>query len=272
MKNRATAFLSSFFIGIGFLGSSAAIAGPTDSVPDFKNQVGQLRWWSPRVSSQLADALSNELSAAGGLTVVERQNTKAVLSEQEMAELGIVKKDGRAATSGQMTGAQYVILGRISGFENNVETKQSGGGMRFMGFGGSKNVAESKAYVSLDLRIVDTTTGEVVGFKTVEGRATNTAKVKGSGGSLAPLAGLVGGLTGASGAGAYGLAAAGTLSFNESSSETKKTPAAKAVRAALIAASDYVSCVLVRQDQCLDNYARSDARRRQNTLDVLEMD
>ena len=176
MKNRATAFLSSFFIGIGFLGSSAAIAGPTVSVPDFKNQVGQLRWWSPRVSSQLADALSNELSAAGGLTVVERQNTKAVLSEQEMAELGIVKKDGRAATSGQMTGAQYVILGRISGFENNVETKQSGSGMKFMGFGGSKTVAESKAYVSLDLRIVDTTTGEVVGFKTVEGRATNTAK------------------------------------------------------------------------------------------------
>ena len=141
-----------------------------------------------------------------------------------------------------------------------------------MGFGGSKTVAESKAYVSLDLRIVDTTTGEVVGFKTVEGRATNTAKVKGSGGSLAPLAGLVGGLTGASGAGAYGLAAAGTLSFNESSSESKKTPAANSVRSALIAFLGYEYCILVRQDQCLDNYARSDARCRQNTLDVLKMD
>ena len=272
MKGRTAAILSSYLIWAGLIGSSAAIARPTVSVPDFKNQVGQLRWWSPRVSSQLADALSNELSAAGGLTVVERQNTKVVLSEQEMAELGIVKQDGRAAKSGQMTGAQYVILGRISGFENNVETKQSGGGMRFMGFGGSKVVAESKAYISLDLRIVDTTTGEVVGYKTVEGRATDTSKVKGSDGSLAPLAGLVGGLTGASGAGAYGLAAAGTLSFSESSSETKKTPAAKAVRAALIAASDYVSCVLVKKDQCLDEYAKSDARRRQNTLDVLEMD
>ena len=91
MKGRATAFLSSCFVGMGLLVTSAVIAGPTVSVPDFKNQVGQLRWWSPRVSSQLADALSNELSAAGGLTVVERQNTKAVLSEQELAELGIVK-------------------------------------------------------------------------------------------------------------------------------------------------------------------------------------
>ncbi|WP_413430149.1 CsgG/HfaB family protein [Synechococcus sp. Cu2B8-bc1011] len=270
MKERTAAIFPSFFIGLAFVGSFASIAGPTVSVPDFKNEVGQLAWWSPRVSRQLADALSNELSAAGGLTVVERQNVKAVLSEQEMAELGIVRKNDRAAKSGQMTGSQYVILGRVSGYENNVETKQSGSGMRFLGFGGSKDVAETKAYVSLDLRIVDTTTGEVVGYKTVEGRAKNTAKVKGSGGSLAPLAGLVGGLTGAGGA--YGLAAAGTFGFNESSSETKKTPASKAVRAALIAASDYVSCVLVRKDQCLDDYARGDVQRRQNTLDVLEMD
>ena len=42
--------------------------------------------------------------------------------------------------------------------------------------------------------------------------------------------------------------------------------------ARLIAASDYVSCLLVRKDQCLDGYARGDAQRRQNTLDVLEMD
>ncbi|MEJ6657452.1 MAG: CsgG/HfaB family protein, partial [Synechococcus sp. ChSW.bin.154] len=233
MKASKAAIFPSFFIGLAFVGSFASIAGPTVSVPDFKNEVGRLAWWSPRVSRQLADVLSNELSAAGGLTVVERQNVKALLSEQEMAELGIVKNNNRAAKSGQMTGSQYVILGRVSGYENNVETKQSGSGMGFMGFGGSKTVAETKAYVSLDLRVVDTTTGEVVGFKTVEGRAKNTAKVKGSGGSLAPLAGLVGGLTGASGAGAYGLAAAGTLSFSESSSETKKTPASKAVRAAL---------------------------------------
>ncbi len=163
-------------------------------------------------------------------------------------------------------------VSQVSDFENNVKTQQSGSGMRFLGFGGSKNVAENKSYVSLDLRVVDTTTGEVVGFTTVEGRSANTAKIKGSGGSLLPLAGLIGGLTGASGLAAYGLATAGTLSFNESSSETKNVPAVKAVRAALIAASDYVACVLVRKDQCLVGYAKSNSRRRQNTLDVLEMD
>lgn len=240
-------------------------------MPDFKDGVG-FPWWNPRVSRQLADALANELNAAGGLSVVERQNIKAVLSEQELAELGIVRKDSKAAQSGKMVGAQYIILGRISGFQNNVETKKSGGGMNFLGFGGSKTVAESKTYVSMDLRIVDSSTGEVVGSRTVEGRATNTAKVKGSGGSLAPLAGLVGGLTGASGGAAYGLAAAGTFNYSESSSETSTTPQAKAIRAALIAGSNYVSCVLVKRDSCVENYDREEKVRRSNTLDVLQLE
>lgn len=246
-------------------------AAPTVSVPDFKDGVG-FPWWNPRVSRQLADALANELNAAGGLSVVERQNLKAVLSEQELAELGIVRKDSKAAQSGKMVGAQYIILGRITGYQNNVETKKSGGGMNFLGFGGSKTVAESKTYVSMDLRIVDSSSGEVVGSRTVEGRATDTAKVKGSGGSLAPLAGLVGGLTGASGAAAYGLAAAGTFNYSESSSETTTTPQAKAIRAALIAGSDYVSCVLARQDACMDDYGRKDRIRRSNTLEVLQLE
>ena len=250
----------------------SAWAGPTVSVPDFKNQVGRLSWWSPRVSRQLADALSNELALAGGLTVVERQNLKAVLSEQELAELGIVRNDGNAARSRQMRGAQYLIMGRVSGYEDGVETKQSGSGMRFMGFGGSKTVSESKAYVSIDLRVVDSSTGEVVGARTVEGRATSTAKQKGSGGSLAPLAGLVGGATGARGAGAYGLAAAGTFNYEESSSESNRTPAAKAIRAALIDGADYVNCLLVIRDGCLASYQQQEAIRRSNTRDVLQLD
>ncbi|WP_225322952.1 CsgG/HfaB family protein [Synechococcus sp. RSCCF101] len=249
-----------------------ALASPSVSVPDFKNEVGSLVWWSPRVSRQLADALSNELTNAGGLRVVERQNLKEVLSEQELAELGIVRPDGAAAQSGQMTGAQYIILGRINGYEEGVEQKQSGSGLRFLGFGGSKTVSEAKAYVSMDLRVVDASTGEVVGARTVEGRATSTAKEKDSGGSLLPLAGLVGGLTRASGTGAYALGAAATFSYEESSSEANRTPAAKAIRAALIDGADYVNCLLVLQDGCLTAYQQQDAIRRARTRDVLQLE
>ena len=69
---------------------------PTVSVPEFKNTVTQPTWWwQGSVAQDLAAALANELSATGDLQVVERSNLKQVLSEQELAELGIVK---RAAT------------------------------------------------------------------------------------------------------------------------------------------------------------------------------
>jgi curli biogenesis system outer membrane secretion channel CsgG len=49
------------------------------------------------VATNLAHALANELQATGELQVVERQNVGAVLSEQEMAELGLVRKGSNAA-------------------------------------------------------------------------------------------------------------------------------------------------------------------------------
>jgi len=144
-------------------------------MPDFKNQVSSLVWWSPRASRQLADTLANELSNSGGVTVVERQNLKAVLSEQELAELGIVRSDVAAAQRGQVTGAQC-ITSVAQRLRRGGRSEAIGGGMRFLGSGGSKTVSEAKTYASMDLRVVD----------------ASTAKQKEPGGSLLPLAALVG--------------------------------------------------------------------------------
>ena len=81
-----------------------AFASPTVSVPDFKDKSGNLPWWSDKMSKQFADVLSNELSNAG-VSVVERQKLDDVLSEQELAELGIVSKNASnnsTAKRGQM--------------------------------------------------------------------------------------------------------------------------------------------------------------------------
>ena len=241
-----------------------AVAKPTVSVPDFKNEVANIPWWSASVSNQLADALANELAATGGLQVVERQNLKAVLSEQELAELGITRPEA-GAERGQMTRAQYLVLGRVNAYEAGVEQKSEARSSSFLGFGGGEGAAEAKAYVAIDLRVVDSTTGEIVGSKTVEGTATDTAQVNQKGGSLAPLAGVIGRATNAEGIGALLLGVAGTYNYSEGSSETKKVPVAKAIRAALIAGSNYVNCLLVSQGQCQDD------PRRQSTLDVLDL-
>jgi curli biogenesis system outer membrane secretion channel CsgG len=256
-------------------GAQATRSGyrPTVSVPDFKNNVTGSWWWQGPVAQDLSHALANELTSTGNLQVVERRNISQVLSEQELAELGIVNKSsGTAANKGKMKGAQYIVLGTISSYDSSTNVDSKGKGMSFLGFGGNKQSTVTQDYVAIDVRVVDSTTGEVVGARTVEGRASNTVEQKSSGGSLLPGAAILGALVPMSSAGYAATAAAGTLSFSNNSTTATRTPAAKAIRAALIEASNYVSCLLVPQNGCMAAIQAKDQQRRQNTLGTLQME
>ena len=246
---------------------------PTVSVPEFKNTVTGAWWWQGPVATDMAAALANELQATGELKIVERRNLGQVLSEQELAALGIVKKSPTSAQQGQMTGAKYIVLGTVTSFESNTDVESKGGGMSFMGFGGSKQTTTTKDYVAVDIRVVDSTTGEIVGARTVEGRASNSVEQKQRSGSLLPAAGLVAGFVpGMSSAGYAATAAAGTFSFDNNSTTANRTPVAKAIRAALINASNYVSCLLVPQGDCMAAFEAQDRERRAKTLGTLELE
>jgi curli biogenesis system outer membrane secretion channel CsgG len=251
----------------------AAHAQPTVSVPDFKNNVTGAWWWQGPVAQDLSHALANELAATGDIKVVERRNLSQVLSEQELAELGIVRQSSpTAARKGQMTGARYIILGTVTSYDTSTNVESKGSGMSFLGFGGAKQNTVTQDYVAIDIRVVDSTTGEVVGSRTVEGRASNTMEQKRNGGSLLPAAGLLGAFVPMNSAGYAATAAAGTLSFSNNSTTASRTPAAKAIRAALIEASGYVSCLLVPKGDCMASYNAKDAQRRQNTLGTLKLE
>jgi curli biogenesis system outer membrane secretion channel CsgG len=253
---------------------SRAGGRPTVSVPAFKNTVTQPAWWwQGPVAEDLAAMLANELQATGDLQVVERANLKEVLSEQELAELGIVRRDGNAAQKRQMTGARYIVLGTVTSYDSNVESKGTGSNFGVLGYGTARQQAETRDYVAIDIRVVDSTTGEVVGRRTVEGRASNAAQAREEGVSLLPAAGLA--LLLAPNMGRTGQAltgAAGTLRFGSNSSEAQRTPAAKAIRAALIDASSYVSCLLVPKGNCMAAFEAQDQQRRQRTRDVLQLE
>ncbi|MDM7951787.1 MAG: CsgG/HfaB family protein [Cyanobium sp. CZS 25K] len=250
------------------------VGRPTVSVPAFKNTVTQPTWWwQGPVADDLSAALANELQGTGMLQVVERRQLKDVLSEQELAELGIVKKGPDAASKGQMRGARYIVLGTVTSYETNVEQKQSGSSFGLLGFGKRNQDVETKDYVAIDIRVVDSSTGEVIGSRTVEGRASNTASASSSGVSLLPAAGLA--LWMAPNMGRTGQAltgAAGTLNFGSNQAQAQRTPAAKAIRAALVDASEYVSCLLVPQGDCLARFEQQDRERRERTRGVLQLD
>ena len=82
----------------------------TVAVKEITNNASGVWWWSPRVSKQLTDMLSNELKATGNFTLVERVSLKTVLDEQELAELGITRHS-TAPKRGMVTGAKYVDQG-----------------------------------------------------------------------------------------------------------------------------------------------------------------
>jgi curli biogenesis system outer membrane secretion channel CsgG len=227
-------------LGVAVADGAIARGGPKPviAVAEFKNESGA-GWWSGGVGWELSGMLSNELAATGDFKVVERAKLESVLSEQNLAASGRVAA-GTGARIGKLTGAQYLIAGTVTAYEE--DTQSTGGGLSFKGISLGGN--SSKAYLAVDLRVINAETGEIDFVRTIEGTS------KGGGISVGVSRGGFGGAL----------------------SQQKNTPAGKAIRAALVEATDYLSCVMVQQNGCEDEYDAKDSRRRAKTRDALDLD
>ncbi len=214
-------------------------AKPTIGVAEFKNTATGVYWWRGGVGNELASMVSNELASTGSFTVVERNKVDAVLQEQDLAASGRIAAS-TGAKMGQMTGAQYLVLGTVTAFEAN--TQSTGGGISIGGIsiGGKKE----QAYLAIDLRVVDTTTGQIAHARTVEGRTS------GMGLNLGVFRGGFG----------------GTLN-NES-----KTPTGKAIRAAIVEITDYLECVMVEGGSCEGEFEAKEKKRKSSLKNLLKLD
>ncbi|HEC26468.1 MAG TPA: penicillin-binding protein activator LpoB, partial [Gammaproteobacteria bacterium] len=218
-------------LGLVVSGITHAASKPVVGIADFKKSVS-IGWWGGQMGRDMADMLANELMGTKKFKVVERQKLGAVIAEQDLAASGRIKK-GTGAKTGELTGAQYLITGTVTSYQEDVA--DTGGGLSFKGIsiGGSKG----KAYIAVDLRVIDTNTGEVVDSRTVE---ANSSK-----GGLR-LGFFKNGLGG---------------NFNTK----KKTPAMKAVRAVIMEISEYLACSMVKKDSCINDYDAKENRRREKT-------
>lgn len=213
-------------------------AKPSVAVIEFKNE-SNAGWWSGGVGRDLAGVLSNELADTGSFRVVERSKIENVLEEQNLMASGRAKLSD-AAQMGKLSGAQYLIMGTVTSYEES--TKSNNGGLSFGGI--SLGGKSETAYIAVDIRVVDTSTGEVAFTRTIEGTS------KGGGMNVDVFRGGLGGNLG---------------------SEERK-PAGKAIRAALVLASDYLECVMVRKDSCEAKFDAQDKRRREKTSGALDLD
>lgn len=232
----------SLVMGLLVIVSPVAAEEPVLGVAEFRNEVGNAAYWwygGGEVGWDLSDMLANELAATGSFRVVERSKLQYVLDEQDLTDYGRVA-EGTGAEVGKLTGAQYLVLGSVSAYEDNVKGTRGGIGYKGIRVGGKKG----KAYMAVDLRVVNTTSGELEFVRTVEARTTSK------------------GLD----VGVWKSGWSGNLSKYE------KTPTGKAIRGCLIEIVDYLDCAMILQDGCMAEYDAKEKARREKTKSSIDLD
>ncbi|MGI6783963.1 MAG: CsgG/HfaB family protein [Aminivibrio sp.] len=144
---------------------SPARAKPRIAVLDFADNSG-----AGAPGEAVADMLTTELFNTGEFVLLERSRIDAVLAEQGLVYEGYV--DSRSgAKLGQLLGVDFLLTGSITKFK----TETSGGvvPVPLGGFGGVA-VGSHTAYVSLDIRAINTTSGEIMLAASEEGAANAT--------------------------------------------------------------------------------------------------
>jgi curli biogenesis system outer membrane secretion channel CsgG len=216
--------------------SHAQSAKPVLAVLKFQDETGAMPFQGG-IGRVVTNMLASELAARDVFTVVERRKLHAVLEEQDLSESGLLKP-GDGAKIGQLTGAKYLVMGTITAFEPDNETKVSGGMFR------RARIEQTNhgSYLALDLRVVDTSSGEVSYARTIEGHTTSReTKID--------------------------------LTQRDAGMQMIENEAdAQAVRGAVLEIIDYLECVMVHRDGCIAAFENKEAERRDTTRKTFKSD
>jgi curli biogenesis system outer membrane secretion channel CsgG len=212
---------------------------PRLGVLRFTNQTSA-GWWSAAVGEELSDMLASEMRSTKAFQILERKEIDPVLYEQDFSQTERVSQATKVRM-GNMKGAQYLVAGTVTSYEE--QTGQTGGGVSLgpVTLGGRKD----KTYIAVDLKIIDTETGEIVDTRTIEAEA-----------------------------GGLGLGAGLSLGgFSVHGEDYQKTPTGKAIRACVIYCSEYLACSLAKgQDApCMKKWDKMEEKRRERTKGVIDI-
>jgi curli biogenesis system outer membrane secretion channel CsgG len=185
--------------------------------------------------------LINELASMGSFRVLERKELGAVIKEQDLGASGRISKSTRSKI-GNITGAKYMVAATVSAYEES--SKGTGGGISFGGI--SLGGKQEKAYMAIDLKVIDVETGEIADHRTVEANSTS------------------GGLD-------VGLSFSG---FSGNLGGFEKTPAGKAIRACIMETAEYLDCSLNqgKDASCMADYNAKENRRREKTKSSISLE
>jgi curli biogenesis system outer membrane secretion channel CsgG len=238
MKKWITAVL--FLALFGFLADGFAAEKPRLGVLRFTNSTSA-GWWSGSTGRDLQDMLAAELVAMKSFSVLERKELDAVLGEQNLGASGRIDPKFKAKM-GKIKGAKYLVAATVSSFESDTSGTDGGITIKGISVGGKRE----RAYMAVDLKVIDVETGEIVDARTVEA----TAKSGGLG---------------------LGLSRG---SFSGNLGNYSKTPTGKAIRGCILEIADYLECSLVKgkDDGCMQAFDAKESKRRNKTKGSIDLE
>lgn len=114
------------------------------------------RWWNNKgVGDGVSDMLTTALVKSGNYRVMERVEIDRILNEQDFGQSGRVTQQS-AANIGQVLGVEIAVIGSVSEF--GYKKGETGGAIKGLGIG----VSNQQAVVGIDVRMVNTNTGEII--------------------------------------------------------------------------------------------------------------
>jgi len=239
MKKQLMALMVFLFTFV-VISSSLAAEKPRVGVLRFTNNT-HAGWWHGGMGSELQDMLIAELASTKSFTIVERKELEGIVSEQKLGASGLVRKE-TAPEIGKLTGARWLISATVTSFEENTGGKDAGFSLMGVSVGGNKG----KAYMAVDLKVMDTNTGEIADVRTVEATSESTGIRLGL--NLSFFSGNIG--------------------------EKAKTPTAKAIRGCVVEIANYLECSMIKgkDSSCMKEYDEKDSSRKQKTRDSIKLD
>ncbi len=120
---------------------------------------------------ELAALLVNALLKDGRFVVVERMAMADMQAEQQLGAGGAATAE-TAAQAGHFLGSSAIVKGTVTKFEPAASGTSLGiGGIPFLG-GGGPTVSSQTAVVEISVRVIDTTTSQIIYTGKAEGRAS----------------------------------------------------------------------------------------------------
>jgi curli biogenesis system outer membrane secretion channel CsgG len=148
---------------VGLLLPSVVWAKPRVAVMDFDNKSQHGGW---RLGHGASDILTTEMVKTGKFKMMERENLRTIIKEQNLGSAGRIDP-ATAAKIGKIIGVEYIITGAVTEYGQS----NTGGG------GGGVRVGKKGYHATVDIRIVDAETSEIV-FADSSSHSKSTVNVR----------------------------------------------------------------------------------------------